>query len=365
MRRRIVIAHDYITQRGGGERVALELARILSPEYIVTSLYSQTASFAGFESYDVRVSFLNRFKLFRNDPRIALPFLAWAWKSFPVIDADVIVCSSSGWAHAVRGSKRSCKIVYCHNPARWLYQGEDYLDGKRSLVRLCLGIIKSHLIEFDKRAAATAQCYIVNSNSVGARVREAYGREPVVLFPPVNIDISGPTRKVEGLPDRFFLTVSRGRGYKGSQLLSDSFRHLPQECLVIAGAGKVSDLSPNVKMVGYVSDEQLRWLYKQAVALISVSKEDFGLTPIEANSFGTPALLLRAGGFLDSTVEGVSGAFIDEATVEHVVEAVSKFPTRWNEDDIRANAARFSPEKFARDLKDLIDTEVNKRSLCG
>lgn len=352
----IVIAHDYLTQQGGAERVALELASLLGAESIVTSVYAPSRTFAGFARFDVGQSFLRRIPFFATDPRRALPLLAAAWSRMPPIAADVVVCSSSGWAHGVPTRAGTRKVVYCHNPARWLYQPQDYLTEQPLPVRLALAALRPFLIGWDRRAARSADLYLANSRSVADRVRAAYGIEPRVLHPPVAIDTEGEARQPSGVDDGgFFLTIGRRRGYKGTGLLIDAFRDLPDERLVIVGTEPGAGLPPNVIALGRRDDAELRWLYREARALVSVSREDFGLTPIEANAFGTPALVLRAGGFLDSTHEGVSGAFIEGETRADVVAAVRGFPREWDPVAIRAHAQRFSREAFAAGLRLAVD----------
>ncbi|MFW8745608.1 glycosyltransferase, partial [Mesorhizobium japonicum] len=145
----IVIAHDYLTQQGGAERVALELASLLGAESIVTSVYAPSRTFAGFARFDVGQSFLRRIPFFATDPRRALPLLAAAWSRMPPIAADVVVCSSSGWAHGVPTRAGTRKVVYCHNPARWLYQPQDYLTEQPLPVRLALAALRPFLIGWD------------------------------------------------------------------------------------------------------------------------------------------------------------------------------------------------------------------------
>jgi glycosyltransferase involved in cell wall biosynthesis len=159
---------------------------------------------------------------------------------------------------------------------------------------------------------------------------------------------------IAGLDAGFFLTVARPRGYKGTEVLRDAFALMPSERLVVVGANLSEPVPDNVTALGQVTEEQLRWLYANARALISVSHEDFGLTPIEANAFGTPALVLRAGGFLDSTREGVSGLFIESDTVSSVVEAVSDFPDGFDRSTVIQHAARFSPDEFGARMNAII-----------
>lgn len=351
----VVLAHDYLTQRGGAERVTVELARALNPSCLITAIYSPEDVFPEMKRFSIRSTPLSKVKLFRKDSRLALPLLASAWSSIKPVRADVVVCSSSGWAHALPTVGTTRKIVYCHNPARWLYQADDYLLDRPWPVRAALGMLQPGLIRWDRRAAASADVYIANSTSVADRIRRVYGREARIVFPPVSVDASLPAEPIPALAGKtFFLMVGRARGYKGAQPLVEAFRGMPDQMLVIAGGGKILDAPENVVTTGYVSEARLRWLYANARALISVSHEDFGLTPIEANAFGTPVLLLRAGGFLDSTDEGTSGLFIDDAVPEAIRSAVQAFPQTWDPAAIRRHADKFSPRRFHQAIRRIV-----------
>ena len=334
--------------------MTIELAKACLPKEIITALYAPKETFSEFEQYDIKPSWLNLISWFRKDSRIALPLLAWAWTCRSRVTADVVICSSSGWSHGVRTNRTTRKIVYCHNPARWLYQTSDYLFDQRWYIRISLFVLKPFLLWWDRRAARSADIYIANSTSVAKRILMAYGRDSQVIFPPVSVDSGQPREPVPGVEAPFFLMVGRSRGYKGAQPLVDAFRELPDHKLVIAGGNAIRNCPANVLPLGFVTEAQLRWLYANARALVSVSREDFGLTPIEANAFGTPALLLRAGGFLDSTNEGVSGEFIEDTSVIEIKKAVRAFPKDWDREAILRHAEKFSPKTFEKAIKAII-----------
>lgn len=357
-----VVAHDYLTQRGGAERVALELTKAFQPGELATALYSPSATFQNFAEYKVQPSWLNKFPIFRKDPRRAFPLLASAWSMRDQTNAKVAICSSSGWSHGLRVTPTTRKIIYCHNPPRWLHQQNDYLMDQGRLAKAAVSTLRNSLVQWDLKAARSADVYIANSTSVARRIKEAYGRDAIVIFPPVSVDTKGRTAGFSYLETRpFFLTVARPRGYKGTQTLIDAFEQMPEKDLVVVGGFRSGDCPPNVHLLGIVSEEQLRWLYRHAAALTSISKEDFGLTPIEANSFGTPTLVVRDGGFLDSTDEGVSGSFIETPSVAGIIKATKEFRVQWDRPGIERHAAKFGVDQFIRRISAVVDDVLADR----
>lgn len=347
---RIEVAHDYLTQRGGAERVALELAQLSTARRIYTSVYNPPGTFPDFASIEVKTSWLQHIRPIRKDPRVALPVLPMAWSSLKIEDADVVLTSSTGFAHGVPVPTGCKKIVYCHNPPRWLYQTGDYVRGRTS--RLGFRGVAPLLRHWDQKAAWSADVYVANSTTVADRIWKAYGISAAVVHPPVMVDVNAPRQPIDNLEPGYWLTVARGRGYKNVQLLTEAFADLPRERLVVAGSAPGGLGGANVQTVGFVSEEELRWLYANARGLVSVSREDFGLTPLEANAFGTPVAVLRAGGFLDSTAPGISGEFIDQATVKHVKECIQHFPVH-DTASVTAHARKFSAQMFRQRMLDI------------
>jgi len=361
---RVVIAHDYVTQRGGAERTVLGLLEAFPGSRLVTSVFAPERTFPEFADVQVETMGLNRVAAFRRDPRLAFPFLARAWEQHAIADADIVICSSSGWSHAAATS--APKIVYCHNPARWLYQAEDYLAGASAPVRAVRHAWAGRLIDWDRRHAARAAAYVVNSNVVAGRVLNQYGRDAVVIPPPMTLDRHGSREPIPGLAPGFLLAVSRARCYKNVQLVCEAVESLPSERLVAIGGlperssgGTWTDRLTGVKGV---SDAQLRWLYANCRAVVSASREDFGLTPLEGNLFGKPAMLLRAGGFLDTLVDGITGGFIEAETVEAVRDALTRIPSV-DASVLSTYAEGFRTEVFARRMHEVVDGVLSTVSL--
>lgn len=354
----VAIVHDYLTQRGGAERVVLSMLEAFPSATLHTSLYDPEGTFPAFRDVDVRVLPLNRVSLVRRHHRLALPLLAGAFSRLAV-DADVVLCSSSGWAHGVRTSGR--KIVYCHSPARWLYETSLYLRRAPAPAHAAFAILRPGLRKWDRCAAATAHRYLTNSTAVRHRIREAYGIDAAVVPPPPAVTVDGPAVPVPALDGtRFFLSVSRLLPYKNVDATVEAFRRLPEERLVVVGSGpderRLRRSAPrNVLLLGNVADDVLRWLYASCAAVVAASYEDYGLTPLEGASFGRPAVALRSGGFLDTIVEDETGTFFDRPDPDEIAAAVRRARSHaWSEERIRRHADGFSESSFVERLRQVV-----------
>lgn len=286
------------------------------------------------------------------------------------IDASSVIVSSSGWAHGYRTN--GIKLVYCYSPARWLYQQEAYLgSAKLSIKRVALSVMAPMLRRWDRRRARTADGYLAISTVVKQRIWDAYGIDAEVVPAPHSVDTSLEQEPVD-ISDvlrsgrGFMLCVSRLLPYKNVDLIVEAAnaRGLP---LVLVGTGpeerRLRALSGgSVKMLKDLSDAQMRWLYARCSMLLSASYEDFGLTPIEAASFGKPSVVLRWGGFLDTLVEGVTGEYFDQPNVAEILAAIDRATVRvWQSETIKAHAATFSESAFEERIKSAL-VNLHRRS---
>src|SRR5918996_2872948 len=335
---KIAIAHDYLTQQGGAERVVLSMLRAFPDATVHTSLYDAGRSFPEYRAACVRPSPLNAARPLRMRHRLAFPLLAPVFSAMHV-DADVTLVSSSGWAHGVRTSGR--KVVYCHAPARWLYQQQRYLAGRGRLARLMLRAGETRLRAWDRAAARTANLYLVNSRAIRDQVKRVYGIDADVLHPPVTIDVDGSRRPVPGLTPGYAMCVARLQSYKNVDVVIDAMRHLPDARLVVVGSGPLEAhlrerAGRNVTFGGQVVDDQLRWLYANAAVLVGASFEDFGLTPIEAAAFGVPTVALRFGGYLDTVHHDATGLLVDTLDARSLAALLASALDRdWDRETIR------------------------------
>jgi glycosyltransferase involved in cell wall biosynthesis len=347
-----VLAHDYLNQRGGAERVALELTRLFPAAPLYTSLYRPRSTFPQFQEVDVRTSFLDRLPVDRGF-RNLLPLYPAAFASLGPVQADVLIASSSGWAHGLRVKPPGRVIVYCHNPARWLY-GEEYLGASSARQRL-IAPLRYRLRRWDQDAARRADAYVANSRATQARIKSIYGIDALVVHPPVQVSRFRPTPRGERL-----LVVSRLLPYKRIDIVVDATTRAGLGLDVVGFGPAVADLQEragsSVRFHGSVDDATVTEMMQNCRALCLPGVEDFGIAPVEAQAAGKPVIAFGAGGALETVEAGVSGVFFYRHTVEEFLEAVRECDAITTEPETIANGVqRFSPGAFRRQMAATLD----------
>ena len=315
-----------------------------------------------FGAVDVRTLPINSLALLRRH-RLALPLLAPSFSRLH-IEADVVVCSSSGWAHGARVAGR--KVVYCHTPARWLYQHERYLGtpGRRSRAALaaCYADRSSDGIGAPPRAPTAIWRTQPGSPRRSPRI---YGLDAEVVHPPVSIDADGRATPLDGVEPGYVLCVSRLLPYKNVEAVVAAFAAAATSGSWWSATdptrnGCESAAGANVILAGSVGDAELRWLYENARCLVAASYEDFGLTPVEAAAFGKPTAALRFGGFLDTIREGETGVLLRPPD-PHEIAAASDGAFRHALERRRASRARRLVLRGAlrRRLQEIVGEELS------
>jgi glycosyltransferase involved in cell wall biosynthesis len=358
---RVAIAHDYLTQLGGAEKIVLSMSRAFPEAPIYTMLYDPDTTYPEFAERDIRVSPANKFAPLRKYHRAGLPLFPLLARSV-FIDADVVLTSTSGWAHGFRTNGR--KLIYCYSPARWLYLSDKYLGEDSGVIkRAGLALTKPYLKAWDRRQALAADKYYAISTLIKGRIADTYGIDADVMFAPVAMSRSFTTEPIPGLDSSggdFYLVVSRLLPYKNVDVIVRAFAGSDRR-LVVVGKGPDAERlramkTPNVQMLSDLTDGQMAWLYKNCRALLTASYEDYGLTPIEAGVWGRPSVALRFGGFLDTIDEGVTGMYFDEPAPRAIADALDRFEAAaFDPDKIRRHVEQFTEEVFTEKLHTAVD----------
>lgn len=365
----VALVHDYLNQRGGAERVVVSLSDLWPEAPIYTSLYRPQSTHPEFLGRDVRTTFLDRLPVdqgFRN----LLPLYPAAFRSIGPLDADVVIASSSGWGHLAPTTPRTLHVVYCHNPARWLY-GALHLrrdaDSAGSARERALASVGSVLRRIDRHAAERADVYIANSENVRRRIQATYGIDAAVIYPPVDVSRLTPTPRGERL-----LVITRLLPYKRVDLIVQTANELGIGLDVVGTGVQLAELQelagPNVRFHGALPDAELDRLLESCRAVCVMGEEDFGIVAVEAQAAGKPVVAFGRGGSLESVVDGWSGAFFTEKSVEAVGAAILRCDAIATPPDAIASRVRtlFSTETFATNLATLLADRLEaKRQLHG
>lgn len=348
---RVAIVHERFTDYAGSERVVDQLLRLWPAADLFAPIIDPAALPPAAHGHDLHDSGLRR--LYPGGGRYAhlLPLLPAAMRSFDLRGYDLVVTSHHAFAHRVRPPEGVPVLSYTHSPARWMWEramlsGEGGRLGEAGLAAFARTQRKA-----DRAAAGRVTAIAANSTAVARRIRDWWGRDATVVHPPVDVTRYVPDPSVPR--EDFFLVAGRLVPYKRPEVAAAAARRAGVR-LVVAGDGRgreavVAAGGDAVEVLGRVSDQTLRDLYRRCRALVMPGEEDFGIVPVEAQACGAPVVALAAGGALDSVVDGVTGRLYapGEDAVESLTAALRAFdPADHDADTIRRHAAGFAPERF-------------------
>lgn len=365
--KKVAIVADWLVG-GGSERVVYELHKMF-PKAPIYAAYCNESSQKMFKNAEIHVSFMQKFPFSRLYK--FLPILRQHWfENLDLKQYDLIISASGAEAKAVRSRPDAVHISYCHSPTHyyWIrydeymkHPGFGILD---PLARLGLRLLVKPNRRWDFGAAQHANFMIANSTEVQKRIEEFYDRESKVIHPPVDtrrfrLKSSSNTRSG-------FVIAGRQTPYKKIDLAvrACTLAGLP---LVVVGSGpehkKLRKIAgPTITFLTNVSDDNIAVHFQDAEAFIMPNEDDFGITPVEAMSAGTPVIAYRAGGALDYLIPGTTGEFFSEQTPEALAHVLENFkPEKYDHQKIMRHAENFSTEVFHKKMADFIK-HVTKRS---
>ncbi|KPL01484.1 MAG: hypothetical protein AMK75_04700, partial [Planctomycetes bacterium SM23_65] len=304
----------------GGEKVLGLLCELLPASDLYTLIYLPGRLTPRIEQRRIVTSWLNRLPRLERYYRYLLPLMPSAAGGLKLSGYDLVVAVSHCVAHGVEVCGGTRLVCCCLTPMRYIWDAEGtYLAGRRRrdlryrLLRRLGGAFRA----WDRRAAGRVTEYLAVSHSVQERIKHCYGRDSRVIYPPVDTAFYHPVSSARG---DYYLWVGALAPYKRIDLAIAAFSRLRDAELVVIGEGQ--DLAwarkaatPNVKFLGWASDEVLRRHYSSCRALISPGEEDFGIVQVEAQACGCPVIAYGQGGVRDTVVpltdaaDGPTGVF--------------------------------------------------------
>jgi glycosyltransferase involved in cell wall biosynthesis len=377
---RIAIVHHWFISFAGGERVVNTIASIYPAADVFTLFLDKKKLPAALQKHKIMTSFLDRAPGARRAHRHLLPLYPLAVEMLDLAGYDLVISSDSGPMKGVLTDPHSTHICYCHSPMRYLWDGYSaYRRCMSPFTQTIFGLVSHYVRNWDYAAAQRVDHFIANSNYVAARIRKYYRRESTVIHPPINTSEGFLANKHED----YYLAVGRLVPYKRTEILIDACRRLGRK-LVIAGDGpemkRLKRMSAsNVSFLGEVSESQLSNLYAHCRALLFAADEDFGMVPLEAQSYGRPVIAFGKGGALETVVGrfpetgkqraddgiAVTGIFFREQTADLLAKAIcffEKVEAEFLPPDIQRHARKFDTAIFVERIRDYIECAMAKGS---
>ena len=362
---KVALVHDYLNQMGGAERVVLAMHEIFPDAPLYTSIYDPKRVDPAFQKIDIRTSFMQKLPFVMKHHQPYLPFYPFAMENLDLRGYDLVLSSSSAFGKGVITRPETLHICYCHTPMRWCWNYYEYVEREQigKLARKILPLFITGLRIWDSTSAMRVDHFIANSPVVAERIAKYYRRDAIVIPPPVEASrfIFDPDTR----PEDYFLIVSRFLPYKRIDLAIQACNAL-QLPLVIIGSGRYERelrkmAGPTIRFLGRLSDTEVLHYYAHCRALLLPGEEDFGITPLEAQASGRPVIAYGAGGALTSVIDGITGAFFDEQTVESLMAVLATFDGRtYDPETIRNHALEFDKPLFHRRILQFIEAKLSE-----
>ncbi|MEO0255215.1 MAG: glycosyltransferase [candidate division WOR-3 bacterium] len=356
---KVALVHDYLNQWGGAENVLKELSEIFPCAPIFTLLFDPQKVKKELKGRVIYTSFVQRlpFSLkFYREFSILYPL---AIETFDLRNFDLIISSTSGFAHGIIPPPNSIHISYFHTPLRYAFHFyHEYRKNQKFFSKITKDILLHYFRIWSFSAVNRVDYFIANSRETKRRIELYFNKKARVIFPPVDTDFFKPSQEEK---DNFFIFVGRIRDYKRLDLAISATRELGYRLFVVGDyyKGKKIPMGEGVRFLGTVSKEDLRTLYQKARALIMPGLEDFGIVPLEANACGTPVIAFKGGGALDTVIDGETGVFFEHQNKDSLIEAILKFEKlKFDKDVLVKNALRFSKERFREEIKEFINEVI-------
>jgi glycosyltransferase involved in cell wall biosynthesis len=358
---RVALVHDFLVDVRGAERVFLELCAMWPQAELYTAVYDAAGTEGRFAHRTVHSSFLQRLKPSARTFRALLPLYPVAIESLDLRGYDLVVSSSSAWAHGVLCDEPTVHVSYCHNPFRYAWNDRQRtLARVDPLTRAFLRRAFSRWRQWDWIAAQRTTAYVANSRTTQARIRAYFGRESTIVHPPVDTSrfSPGPVR------DHYAL-VSELMPHKEIEIAVGAFTKLGLPLIVIGDGPDYRRLRSRagrtVTFAGRLPDQTVADILQGARALVMTAVEEFGIVAIEAQAAGRPVIARRAGGALETVVEGVTGCFWSGGPDE-LAAAVRAFDDGAVDPQACVrNAARFDAAVFRRRMRAEVERAYRRR----
>jgi len=364
---RVAIVHYWFVGRAGGEKVVEGLADIF-PQADLFSLVADRSTLAPvLQNRKLQTSFLQHIPLAKKFHRHFLFLQPLALEQFDLSDYDLVISSESGPAKGVITSSKTCHICYCHSPMRYIWEMyPQYRRGMNPLVGAVFALTAHYMRLWDYASAGRVDYFVANSRFIASRIRKYYGRESRVIHPPVETAVGNTSTT----PGDYYLLVGRMVDYKRFDLAVSACNELGRQLKIIGDGPQYKALrnmaGKTVEFLGRIGDRELRALVAGCRVLLFPGEEDFGIVPVEAQSFGRPVIAYASGGALETVrgdlpnrpaVDHPTGVFFTDQSSSSLVKAILDFESKedqFSPEMIREHSLQFDSAIFKAQFADFV-----------
>ena len=354
---KLAIVHDWLTNMGGAEQVIINFKEIYPNAPIYTTFYNPNNLDKKLRDIDVRTSFLQRKKMVTNHKKY-FPLMPLAFKLFNLKEYNIVLSNSTCCAKGVK-AQNGIHVCYCNTPMRYAWEKkEDYIKDMGKIQKNIVSIFLYFMRKWDRWSSKRVDYFIANSTAVAERIKKYYNRDAIVIHPPVRCNLFN----ISAIDKDYYFVVSRLVTYKRFDLAVKACKELGRK-LIIIGDGperkkleKIAEGDSNIIFLGRQPDEVVKKYMQECKALLFPGEEDFGIVPVEAQACGRPVIAYGKGGVLDTVIDGETGKYFNEQTVESLKEAILNFENmKFDKDKIRKHAVKFDESIFRNKIKNFID----------
>ena len=360
---KVALIHFWLLGMRGGEQVLEAFCRMYPQADIFTHVYAPAEISETIRRHKVTTTFISRLPKARQWYQAYLPLMPLALEQLDLSDYDLVISSESGPAKGVVTAPDAVHICYCHSPMRYVWDMHHaYTAHMSAFKRMLAAPVRHYLRCWDRASASDPDLVVANSRFVAQRVKKYWGREALVVHPPVDVERFAPAQFSP--KEDFYLFFGELVDYKKADLAVRAFSRPGQtRRLLVVGKGRQMEslkkmAGPQVSLLGRLPDAEIKKYLASCRALIFPGLEDFGIIPVEALASGTPVIAYGRGGILDTVKDGQSGIFFHKQTEEDLLEAVARFEAQENNFDaarLALEAQRFSQNRFIQQMQAVID----------
>lgn len=376
---KVAILHEMLIKLGGAEKVVENFMKLFPDATIFTLIYDEKKCGKVFPREKIspqvwKSKTQKRYNLFKKQ-RFCLALMAISVENFDFSEYDLVICSSSWFAHWAITKPETKFVVYCHSPARYMWDWTNEYKRDLGLNSWWKKYFLKPFIErtfhknrqWDLMASSRADLIIANSKNTSNRIKKYYRRESKILYPPVETQRFAKILEKNNFEkpfEKYYIIISALTEFKKIEIAISWFNKLEENLLIIWAGDFRENLEKltkkeNIKFAWAKYDDELVFLVQNSSGLIFPWEEDFGIVPIEVMSAWKPVFAYKGWWLLETNIEWVTWSFFEDKSWKDFIEKFEIFHKNnlkniYTRENCINQAKNFSQEIFEKNFLELI-----------